>query len=131
MIKSYAFIGLIVGLIATVYAQQASVTLPDGISIPTDVSIPPEVAAAASSIINNPSAAQSYIAQASSLADALPSEYRASAKSAIAEASKTLAAVQPNTTGSGSSSSAIHLSPNPISYVLGALSITALFAFMV
>lgn len=73
--------------------------IPSGINLPSGA-IPTDVAAAVSSIMGNPGGIQSYISMASGKVGSLPSQYQASAYSALSEASKTLASIQPKNTNS-------------------------------
>lgn len=117
MVKSTFILASIAAAASVAMAQQPT-GLPEGIDVPTV--IPSDIIAAASSLIANPSAAQSALSLASAGVDSLPTQYQGEAKSALAEASKTLAAVQ------NSKSSAI--SSHPASFVVGALGFTAVIA---
>ncbi|KAI8881333.1 hypothetical protein K501DRAFT_334778 [Backusella circina FSU 941] len=55
------------------------------------------------SVMSNPAAVSSYVAQASSAVSLLPTEYQSSAASAIAAASSSLAAIEGHKSGASSS----------------------------
>lgn len=95
--------------------------LPSGLALPSGAN-PTDIAAAVSSVMKNPGGIQSYISMASEKVGSLPSQYQASAYSALSQASKTLAGVQPKNTGSSSapktsSDSNIMYKPSSTSYL--------------
>jgi anti-sigma-K factor RskA len=102
--------------------------LPSGVSIPA---IPTEAAAALSSLMQNPSALQSYVSMASAKVSELPSQFQGSAYSALLEASKTLAAVQSKNTEQGSSNKSLGNTASTPSHYFAALAISIIVAVVV
>ncbi|KAI7905563.1 uncharacterized protein BX663DRAFT_500151 [Cokeromyces recurvatus] len=101
-------------LFCIVHAQQATPTLPSGISIPEGLlseipsgAIPTDIASMINSLIHNPSAVKSYISIASKQVSLLPTQYQASAYSDLAAASNELNSLnQAKPTGSTNQTSA-------------------------
>ncbi|KAG2194430.1 hypothetical protein INT46_003499 [Mucor plumbeus] len=131
MVKSaYILASLTTGL-SVVMAQEVATPTASGISIPTatpsNFVLPTEIADVVSSLIQNPSGINSYISMASDQVSQLPSQYQASAYSALSEASKSVAAIQPSKSA-GASTSAANSNSASISLAVGALIVAAVFA---
>ncbi|KAI8058753.1 hypothetical protein BDF21DRAFT_497498 [Thamnidium elegans] len=107
MVKSSFIVASVATIACVVSAQELPTAIPSGIptALPSGINlpsgaIPTDVAGAVSSIMGNPDGIQSYISMASGKVGSLPSQYQASAYSALSEASKTLASIQPKNTNS-------------------------------
>ncbi|CEP12569.1 hypothetical protein [Parasitella parasitica] len=133
MVKSAYILASVATLGYVAMAQEATPTAADGITIPTaipsNIQLPTGIANAVSSLIQNPSGINSYISMASDKVSQLPSQYQASAYSALSVASKSAAAIQPTkSAGASHPSSAANAGNAPISFAIGALAITAALA---
>ncbi|CAO3650782.1 unnamed protein product [Mucor fragilis] len=131
MVKSSLIAASLATAVSVAMAQSATPTAVSDITLPTAIpsnlsGLPSGVADAVSSLIKNPAGINSYISVASQQVSQLPSQYQASAYSALSAASKSVAAIQP--TKSAGATSAAGSNAAPTSFVLGALAITAVLA---
>ncbi|KAL7321785.1 hypothetical protein PS15m_001519 [Mucor circinelloides] len=131
MVKYSLIAASLATVVSVVMAQEATPTAISGITIPTAIpsnlaGMPSDVADAVSSLIKNPAGINSYISVASEQVSQLPSQYQASAYSALSAASKSVAAIQP--TKSAGATSAANSNAAPVSLAVGALAITAVLA---
>ncbi|KAL9537180.1 hypothetical protein MBANPS3_012011 [Mucor bainieri] len=131
MVKSLFIVASLATVGSVVMAQSATPTAVSGVTLPTAIpsnlsGVPSGVADAVSSLIKNPAGINSYISVASQQVSQLPSQYQASAYSALSAASKSVAAIQP--TKSAGATSAAGSNAAPVSFAVGALAITAVLA---
>ncbi|KAF1799566.1 hypothetical protein V8B55DRAFT_1590358 [Mucor lusitanicus] len=131
MVKSSLIVASLATVGSVVMAQSATPTAVGGVTLPTAIpsnlsGVPSGVADAVSSLIKNPAGINSYISVASQQVSQLPSQYQASAYSALSAASKSVAAIQP--TKSAGATSAAGSNAAPVSFAVGALAIIAVLA---
>ncbi|KAK4511494.1 uncharacterized protein ATC70_012709 [Mucor velutinosus] len=131
MVKSSLIVASLATAGSVVMAQSATPTTANGATLPTAMpsnlsGVPSGVADAVSSLLKNPAGINSYISAASQQVSQLPSQYQASAYSALSAASKSVAAIQP--TKSTGATSAAGSNAAPVSFAVGALALIAVFA---